>query len=51
MFWVVEDAYVEEGGLDPVEGDCDVGDGGQHDLSIQVLDQVLVQAAAENRSQ
>lgn len=39
---VFKSSDVEEGGADPVQGHFDVTDGSEHNLSVQVLDQVAV---------
>ena len=49
MSRVLLDANEEKSGLEPLQSDGDVGDGVQHNLSVQVLDQVTVKTAGRKR--
>ena len=44
---VLSDSDVEEGGVEPVQGNADVSDGVENYLCIQVLYQVVVEAERE----
>jgi len=44
VFGVVVDADVEECGSEPGERDGHIGDSSEHDLSVEMLDQMLMQA-------
>ena len=46
MFGVLVDSNVEERGAQPLKRHRDVRDGSKNDFSIQVLNQMLVQAAS-----
>ena len=43
VFWVLHDSDVEERRLDPLQRHRHIADGVQHNLSIQVLNQMVVE--------
>lgn len=45
MLWVLLDSDIEEGRSQPLQGDGDISDGIQHNLSIQVFYQVPMKTA------
>ena len=44
VFWVLCDAYVQEGGSEPLQCNGNVSDGMEHNLCIHVLNQIAMQA-------
>jgi len=47
VFGILVDSNIEERGAQPLQRDGNVADSSEHDLRIQMLDQVLVQASAD----
>ena len=45
MLWVLHDSDVEERRLDPLQGHRHITDGVQHNLGIQVLNQMIMKTA------
>ena len=47
VFWVLCDAYVQEGGSEPLQCNGNISDGMEHNLCIHVLNQIAMQAWGE----